>query len=120
MRIYIDEDLASSLLIRLLKNAGHDVHVPSGSGMLGRSDAAQITFAIRDGRVCLTANYDDFEDLHLLIMEVNGNHPGELVVRQENNPTRDLTSKGIVAALRKLESAGAPINNEYIVLNQWR
>jgi hypothetical protein len=43
-----------------------------------------------------------------------------LAVRQENNPARDLTVKGIVAAIRKLEAAGVPIANEYIILNHWR
>jgi len=31
-----------------------------------------------------------------------------------------LTPKGIVAAIRKLEAAGMPLDNEYIVLNHWR
>jgi predicted nuclease of predicted toxin-antitoxin system len=120
MRIYLDEDMASGLLIRLLKNAGHDVDAPNAAGMLGRSDPKQFTFAIHESRVCLTANYDDYEDLHPLVREAHGNHPGILVVRQENDPTRDLTSKGIVVAIRKLEAASVPIDNEYIVLNQWR
>jgi hypothetical protein len=37
-----------------------------------------------------------------------------------NDPTRDLTMRGIVAAVRTLEAPGAPIENEYIVLNHWR
>jgi hypothetical protein len=53
-------------------------------------------------------------------MEGKGHHPGILVVRQENNPARDLTPKGIVVAVRKLESAGVPIASEYVVLNHWR
>ena len=72
MRIYIDEDLASGLLIRLLQNAGHDIDFPSAAGRLGRSDAAQLTFAIQKSRVCLTANYDDWEDLRLLMVEGQG------------------------------------------------
>jgi len=46
--------------------------------------------------------------------------PGLLVVRQDNDPARDLTPKGIKAAIRKLEAAAVPIVNEYIVLNHWR
>ena len=56
MRIYVDEDLASALLIRLLQNAGHDVEAPASVGMLGRSDPVQLTYAIRVNRVALTAN----------------------------------------------------------------
>ena len=39
---------------------------------------------------------------------------------QTNPPEGDLTPKGIVASIRKLESSGVPLANEYIVLNQWR
>ena len=67
-----------------------------------------------------TANYDDYEELHLLLREACGNHSGILVVRQDNNPARDLTPKGIVAAIRKLAAAAVPIANEYIILNHWR
>ena len=61
-----------------------------------------------------------FEELHLLVREAHGGHAGIVVVRQDNDPARDLTPKGIVAALRKLESAGVPTANEYIILNHWR
>ena len=80
------------------------------------SDAVQLTRAIEENRVCLSRNHDDFEELHFLIEKAKGQHSGILVVRRENDPTRDLTVKGIVTAIRKLESAGVPIANEYIVL----
>jgi hypothetical protein len=120
MRIYIDEDLAAGLLVRLLQKAGHDVETPAKASLLGRTDPVQFTFAIHERRLCLTANYDDYEELHLLVRESHGDHPGICVVRQDNNPARDLTPKGIVAAIRKLEAAGVPVANEYIVLNHWR
>lgn len=120
MKIYVDEDMSDDVLIRLLQKAGHDVQSAGGATMLGRSDPVQLTLAIRENRMCLTANYDDYEELHLLIQEANESHPGILVVRQDNNPARDLTVKGIVAAIRKLEAAAVPIANEYVVLNHWR
>ena len=120
MRIYLDEDIADRLLIRLLQQAGHDIVAPASVNMLGRSDVVQMTYAIHENRVFLTGNYGDFEDLHQLISEAHGNHPGILVVRQEDTPTRKMTPKAIVTAIRKLEAAGVPIANEYIILNQWR
>jgi hypothetical protein len=120
MKIYIHEDLSAGLLIRLLQKAGHDVDAAAGAGMLGRSDPVQFTFAIHESRVCLTANYRDCEELHLLVREARGHHSGIVVVRQDNDPARDLTPKGIVATIRKLEAAAVPIANEYIVLNHWR
>ena len=120
MRIYLDEDLASELLATLLQKAGHDVDSPAGAGLLGKADAVNLAHAIREQRVCISRNYEDFEELHLLIAEAKGGHFGILMVRRENDPTRDLTPKGIVVAIRKLEAAGVPIENEYVVLNHWR
>ena len=93
MRIYLDEDLAQSLLTRLLETAGHDVESPTSVGMLGRSDPAQLTHSIRQSRVCLSANYEDYEELHLLVEASQGIHPGILVVRRESNPARNMTPK---------------------------
>jgi hypothetical protein len=35
MRLYLDEDSASSLLVQLLRSAGHDVQTPTEAGMIG-------------------------------------------------------------------------------------
>jgi predicted nuclease of predicted toxin-antitoxin system len=75
MRIYLDEDLASGLLSSLLAKAGHDVAAPATCGLLGRSDAVQLAFAIADNRVCLSRNYEDFEELHLLLQQGQGAPP---------------------------------------------
>jgi predicted nuclease of predicted toxin-antitoxin system len=117
MKIYVDEDMASVILVRLLQKAGHDVESPLGAGRLGRSDPVQLTFAIHESRLCLTANYDDYEELHLLVREAHGDHPAILVVRHDNDPARNLTPKGMVAAIRKLETAGVPVADESLVLN---
>jgi hypothetical protein len=79
-----------------------------------------LTYAIHNDRVCLTRNYEDFEDLHFLVQAAAGHHPGILVVRQDNDPTRDLTPRGVVRAIRKLEGSGVPIRDQYTVLNHWR
>ncbi len=120
MRLYLDDDSASGLLARLLRQAGHDVQVPADAGTAGEHDPVHLTHATREGRVCLSRNYDDFEELHHLILAVGGHYPGLFVVRQDNNPKRDLTDSGIVKAIRKLLAAGAPIADQLIILNQWR
>ena len=120
MKLYLDDNIASALLPKLLRKAGHDVQIPSEAGLAGSPDPAHLTRAIRDGRVCLTKDHDDYALLHTLQMQAQGKHPGILVVREDNDPARDLTPKGIVTAIRKLEAAGVPIANEYIVLNHWR
>jgi hypothetical protein len=120
MRLYLDDDTASTLLAKLLAKAGHDVQMPVDVGTAGVPDAVHLTRAILDGRVSITKNHDDFWILHNLIRHAQGHHPGIFVVRQDNDPTRDMTAKGIVAAIRKLETAGAPVADEFIVLNHWR
>jgi predicted nuclease of predicted toxin-antitoxin system len=120
MRLYLDDDSVNPLLARLLRNAGHDVQLPQVVGLSGEPDSVHLTHAIRDTRVLLTKNYNDFERLHNLVAAAQGQHPGILVVRQDNDSKRDLTPRGIVRAIAKLEAAGVPIANSYHVLNQWR
>jgi hypothetical protein len=70
--------------------------------------------------VLLTFNYDDFKDLHLLIHAATGRHPGLIVIRKDNDSSRDLSVRGIVNAIRKLEQSGQTIENEYHILNHYR
>ncbi len=90
MRLYLDDDSTSGLLVRLLNRAGHDVRLPIDIGVAGRNDAVHLTHAILEGRVLITYNADDFEELHNLVQPAGGHYPGVLAVRKDNNPKRDL------------------------------
>ena len=120
MMLYLDDDSADPLLVRLLRSAGHEVRIPAEIGQTGSHDAVHLRHAIREGRVFLTGNHDDFAFLHDLILEAQGHHPGILVVRRDNNPRRDMTPRGVVRALANLLSASVPLADELIVLNHWR
>jgi predicted nuclease of predicted toxin-antitoxin system len=120
MRLYLDDDTASPILAKLLRKQAHDVQIPIDIGMSGADDAVHLTRTIRDDRICVTKNHDDYWILHNLVKQSQGHHPGILVIRQENDPTRDLSPKGIVKAIRKLEAAKVPIPDEFIILNHWR
>jgi predicted nuclease of predicted toxin-antitoxin system len=120
MNLYLDEDSVNRLLVQLLQSAGHDVAVPSDIGLVSRSDAVSLRYAIGADRSLLTANHDDFRELHDLIQTAGGTHPGILVVRCDNNRRRDMTPRRIVAAIARLFASGVPIKNELIILNQWR
>jgi predicted nuclease of predicted toxin-antitoxin system len=120
MRLYLDDDNASTLLTRLLRQAGHDVQLPADVGMAGEDDSVHLLQALRAHRVLLSHNHHDFENLHNLILFAGGHHPGILVVRKDNDPKRDLKSKGIVRAISKLQAAGVPIPDQFTVLNHWR
>jgi hypothetical protein len=45
---------------------------------------------------------------------------GILIVRRDNDRRRDLTPRGIVTAISHLLAANSPIENQFIILNQWR
>lgn len=64
--------------------------------------------------------HDDFRELHELVYYTGGAHSGILIVCYENNPRRDLIQKGIVAAIDKLLADGVLIENEFVILNDWR
>lgn len=120
MRLYLDEDSASTLLVQLLRSAGHDLQTPSEVSLIGEDDAVQFTYAVQENRVLLTRNHDDFRNLYNLATALRGHHPGIIVVCKENNPRRDLTARGIVSAIAKLLAAGVPIADQFTILNRWR
>jgi predicted nuclease of predicted toxin-antitoxin system len=120
MNLYLDEDSAQTLLVKLLRAAGHDVLTPATAGHSGEKDPAQFSYAIREDRVFLTHNYDDFQLLHELILLSGGHHPGVLVARRDNNPAHNLKPHHIVRAIRKLSASASPVRDELITLNHWR
>jgi hypothetical protein len=120
MNLYLDDDVASPLLAQLLRNAGHDVQLPMDVGFSGEEDAVHLRHAATNGRAIITGYHDDFKDLHWLVIDLQGHHPGILIVRKDNDPRRDLTPAGIVRAMRKLLAATAPLADQCIVLNHWR
>jgi hypothetical protein len=91
MLLYLDDDSANHLLVKLISRAGHDVQIPADVSLSGQSDAVHLRNGIRCGRVCLTQNHEDFQELHDLVREARGTHPGLLVVRNDNDRKRDLT-----------------------------
>jgi hypothetical protein len=118
MRLYLDDDSASTLLARLLRQARHDVRLPSEVvGMAGADDPVHLAQPIREDRILLSHNHHDFEDLHNLLMVGRGHHPGILAVRKDNNPKRDLDEKRIVRAIAKLLVAGVELTDHFYVLN---
>jgi hypothetical protein len=120
MRLYLDEDSVNSLLIRLLRKAGHDVVIPADIGKNGENDPVQLRVAILDQRTFLTCNSDDFEELHDLLIAAQGHHSGILVVCKENDSTRDMKPANIVRAISNVLTAGMPIAGQFITLNHWR
>ncbi len=122
MNVYLDDDSAARPLVAILRKEGHEVVIPAGFGvgMSGAADPRHLRYAIRHGLVLLTRNHADFVMLHDLVVESGGGHPGILLTHSDNDPTRDLTYRGIATAIGKLEASGVPIEDRLHVLNYWR
>ena len=50
MKLYLDDDIAQTLLVRLLRQAGHDVVTPADLGLAGQSDPIHLLQAMREQR----------------------------------------------------------------------
>jgi predicted nuclease of predicted toxin-antitoxin system len=120
MNIYLDDNLAEDKLRGLLTKGGHSVVRPADVGRSGLSDANHLEFAIRNNWVLLTRDREDFNDLHKLVLTSGGTHPGILVVRFQNDLTKDMKAKHIAAATTKLAKSGISTTDSLIVLNHWR
>ena len=120
MNLYLDDDSAQTLLVRLLRADRHDVEIPVDAGLAGREDPQHLEHALRVGRTLLTHNHRDFDLLHSLVHAAGGHHAGILSVRRDNDRSRDMKPREIVRAIRNLEAAGVPIADELHVLNLWR
>ena len=112
--------MAGRQLSQHLLKAGHSVVLPSQVGFVGAADPRHLLYALSNGLALVTANYEDFKDLHDLVVGSTGCHAGILLVFFDNDPSRDMKPADIVRALGKLEKAQAPVADQLIVLNQWR
>jgi hypothetical protein len=120
MNLYLDDDMAKASLVARLRAAGHQAVLPGDVALLGAWDPRHLLHAIEHALSLVSRNHDDFKDLHLLVRAANGRHAGILIVRADNDPRRDMKDGDIVRALQNLEKAGAPIANEFHILNHWR
>jgi hypothetical protein len=120
MRLYLDDDTVNRALISQLRQAGHDVEVPADIGNLGASDPVHLLHAVETGRVFISYNHDDFEELHDLVTGSGGSHPGILIVRRDQDRRRHMSPAQIVRAIAKLDASGTGIADAVIVFNQWQ
>ena len=120
MNVYLDDNIDDLVLAVLLVKAGHTVVRPVDANLVGEADPRHLEYAVRESRVLMTRDHDDFEDLHNLVMTAGGRHSGILVVRLDNDPTRDMRPKHIVSAIRNMERAGFDPTSQLVILNHWR
>lgn len=120
MNLYLDDDTAARRLVTLLSQAEHEIVLPADVNLSGAPDARHLIYAMQQSLVLLTRNHDDFLDLHEVIQTSHGIHPGILIVRFDNDPTRDMTPRRIAVAISRLESAEVALRNQVYILNHWQ
>ncbi|TAJ98216.1 hypothetical protein EPO44_11965 [bacterium] len=120
MKVYLDDDMDSNVLIGLLEKAGHKVVSPRAAGTRGQTDENHLRYAAEQGFVLLTANAVDFIELHQQWMSRRETHHGILIVYRENNPVQDMTLQEIAQAITRVERSGLGLENSYQNLNFWR
>jgi hypothetical protein len=120
MRLYLDDDSIAPVFVAMLRKASHDVRIPADFGLTGSADPIHLKRAVQEDRVFISGNHDDFELLHLLILETRGRHPGILIVRKDNDASRDLSPRGVVTAVGKLSASGLDLRSDFVILNRWR
>ena len=105
LRLLVDEDSQAHLLVRLLREAGHDVLTANEAGLQGHDDAAVWQRVCSEGRVLLTRNPADFLPFHVAAQS----HPGVLAIYQDNDPAKNMSYADIVRALANAEASGVQI-----------
>ncbi len=115
LSLLLDEDSQAKALVGLLKTAGHDVLTVNEAGIAGSLDDAVLKYARTEGRVLLTRNCNDFQELH----QDNSTHPGMFAVYQDAKPAKHMSYQAILKAIANLEASGLELANQFIVLNQW-
>ena len=115
MRLLLDEDSQGRVVIRLLREAGHNVVTVSEVELVARSDADVFAFARQERRVLLTRNIRDFLALH----DAHPEHPGILGVHMDKDVAKNMKDAEIVRATSNLEQSGWDIAGQFVALNAW-
>jgi predicted nuclease of predicted toxin-antitoxin system len=115
LRLLIDEDAQDKVLVKILREAGHDLITVNEARLMGQPDQVVFNYALNNNRIILTFNCPDFEKLHQQTLT----HSGIFVVYQEANPNKKMSFKNIARAIANLEAANIPLANQFISLNHW-
>ena len=115
MRLLVDEDTQAKTLVRLLREAGHDVLTAEGAGLNSLADAEVLARAVAEGRILLTCNCADF----LTLAATLAGHAGVLGIYQGSDPSRGMTYTEIVRAVGHVEQAGLALRGTFQALNAW-
>ena len=107
MRYLLDEDLPSSAA-EIARGLGLDAVSVHEIGRRGLSDPEQFDFAMREERIVVTRNRDDFRRLVVAAFEASAPSPGVLVVPRSIPNTAPAQ---VAHALHRWHEARAPFGD---------
>jgi predicted nuclease of predicted toxin-antitoxin system len=64
LKLLIDEDAQDKVLVKLLRQAGHEVITVNQAGLMSQPDFIVLDYARNADRILLTLNCRDFQSLH--------------------------------------------------------
>jgi len=112
----MDQDSMNTAVVRGLRDHGVDVLTTTEAGRLNASDAHQLDFAARNGRVIYTANVRDFRPLHGAVLQGGGHHSG-IIVRGKQRVSDERQLRALFALIaERSEDACA---DALLWLNDW-
>lgn len=115
LRLLLDEDSQAKYLVNLLQASQYEVLTVNQADLAGQPDPIVLSYAKQQGYVLLTRNCNDFQELHLAAPS----HAGILAVYQSADESKNMSYKDILQAIANLEKSELPLENQFIILNQW-
>jgi predicted nuclease of predicted toxin-antitoxin system len=115
LKLIVDEDSLAKPLIKMLKEAGHNVVTVNEVNLNAQSDLVVLNYARQNARIVLTHNCRDFKALHL----EDCNHPGILAIYRDADSSKNMSRPEIVRAIANLEVSEISLSNRFVALNHW-
>jgi len=115
LRLFVDEDTVAKALVGQLRKAGHDVLTVHEAVLTSEPDDRVLEHAMRENRIVLTRNCEEFRALHA----AHPKPPGICAIYQDRDPSKNMTYAAIVRALANLEASGLELAGQFVVLNAW-
>lgn len=101
----MDEDSQDKILVAKLRKAGHNVVTAAEAALLGQPDRVVLAYAVKEKRIVLTRNCDDFVAESEALKADREHHYGILLLYVKNDPEKDMSYDDIVAAVDNIDRA---------------
>jgi hypothetical protein len=116
LRLLIDEDTQAKRLVEVLRVEGHDVVTVTEAGLESQDDAILLEFALRENRILVTRNCDEFRDRH----DADPAHAGIFAIYEGRVGFKKMSHAEIVQAVANLDASGLDFAGQFVAVNAWK